>query len=181
MGKIILLLFVIAATFTLTGAEGKKALALREKLAGQLLIDMGMKKQISASFAAVKELQRQTVARMLQNAKESKELTEFKVKISAISTELSWKNVEGVFVAVYAKAYSVDELQKLNAFFSSPAGKAFLAKMPELQGQLVLVIQNQIKNTSFKIRKMAHEFMKGQMLKGQTKMPESLKAKTTSK
>ncbi|MDD5698199.1 MAG: DUF2059 domain-containing protein [Victivallaceae bacterium] len=181
MKKIILMLFAAGFIFTLAAAEQNDAV-LREKLAGQLLDNLNIRKQITESFATVKDLQRQVIAKTLETAKPGQELTDFRNKALAVAEqELDWRQVQEALVKIYAQAYSVAELEKLNGFFLSPAGKAFLAKTPALQRQLILIIQKRMKATSRKIREMTREFMKAQMLKGETVMPESLKAPATTK
>ena len=179
MRKIISVLLAAFIGFAVTAADKTDDSALRQKLAKQLLNSMGVKKQILISFAEIRKIHGEIIDKTLQNAENSKEVAEFKKKMYTLSDNgLSWKKVKGVFIKIYAEAYSADELEKLNAFFSSPTGKAFLKKTPELQRQIVKVIQKQIKDTSLQVRNMTREFMKAQMLKGQTKIPTNLKSST---
>ncbi len=176
MKKIIMMIYAVSITLALTATEVKNDLPEREKLSEQLLEKLRIKKQISTSFAEIKKIQAEIIAKTLGNAPKSKEVNTFKTKISAVSRKsLSWDGIKETFIKIYAEAYSIDELQKLNIFFSSSTGQAFISRTPGLQRQLIPVIQSHIKITSQKIRKMADSFMREQMLKGQTKMPVQLK------
>ncbi|MFA6717444.1 MAG: DUF2059 domain-containing protein [Victivallales bacterium] len=172
------ILFALSLTAALTLAAAPKDMAEREKLAETLLENLGVRKQIVANFAKIKALHVKIVNKILENASKSEEVSNFRDKVFAVSNDiLSWDTLKKDFIKIYAEAYSLDELQKLNTFFSSPAGRTFIAKTPVLQRKLVSTLQVRIKEAKEKIRKMSHEFMTEQMLQGKTKMPKPPKRK----
>lgn len=168
--KKILLVFSLTAALTLCAAQND--MAEREKLAEALLGNLGLREQVNMSFAKIRALHRKTVNKILENAQKSEEVEKFREKAFTVSDNLlSWDALKKDFIKIYAEAYSPDDLQKLNAFFSSPTGKTFIANTPVLQRKLVSTLQDRIKEATGKVRQMAHEFMKEQMLQGKTVMP----------
>ncbi|MDD5598975.1 MAG: DUF2059 domain-containing protein [Victivallaceae bacterium] len=177
--KRIIFALSLAAALTLTAAQND--MAEREKLAEALLGNLGVKQQINMNFAKIKALHYKVVNKILENAPKNEEVSKFKEKVFAISDDiLSWDTLKKDFTKIYAEAYSLDELQKLNTFFSSPAGRTFIAKTPVLQRKLVSTLQGRIKEAKEKVRKMAHEFMTEQMLQGKTLMPAPRKKKSSA-
>jgi hypothetical protein len=173
------LIFTVGLSFSLFATTEKMDSVDKIKLAEQVLETMGIGQQISASFDSVKDIQRKIIAKTLENAPKSKEVEEFRKKVLKISEEaLSWEKMKIEFVKAYSEEYSSEELRGMLEFFSSKAGKAFLVKNPKIQRQLLPIVQEKFKNSTFKIRSMTHEFMKGLMLQGKTLMPESLKGKS---
>jgi hypothetical protein len=168
--KKILFVLSLAAAFTLVAAQND--MAEREKLADTLLENLGVRKQIVENFAKIKALHVKVVNKILENASKSEEVSKFREKVLAVSNNtLSWDVFKKDFIKIYANAYSVDDLKKLNSFFSSPTGKKFVAQTPVLQRKLVSTLQAYVKGATGKMREMAQEFMKDQMLQGKTKMP----------
>ncbi|WP_158271576.1 DUF2059 domain-containing protein [Pseudomonas sp. HMWF032] len=45
---------------------------------------------------------------------------------------MAWDTLIGPTTKVYEESYTVDELKAINKFFSSPIGKSFIAKAPEV-------------------------------------------------
>jgi hypothetical protein len=49
-----------------------------------------------------------------------------------IERGMRWENIKGDLVTIYAEIYTEPEVDGIIGFYTSPAGKAFLAKMPML-------------------------------------------------
>ena len=187
MKKVFIGFIAVCLIFSLSAKDANDDMLEKTKLAEKLVSVMGFKEQVVKSFGVVKKLQKQIVDKIFENAPKTKEAADYKQKLMDISAKsLSWESLKGDFIQAYAQAYSLDELKSLNTFFATSAGKAFLKKNPQIQRKLYPEIQSRLKDSSMKIRMMAHEFMKQQMLKGKTQMPKELLApkdvpKTTKK
>jgi uncharacterized protein len=63
-------------------------------------------------------------------------LDAFQKKILAlIETQLGWKAMQPIYVDLYAKAFTDEELDGILAFYKSPAGIAMIDKTPALTAQ----------------------------------------------
>jgi hypothetical protein len=47
-----------------------------------------------------------------------------------MNDELSWERMKALYRQVYAESFTAQEIEGMVAFYESPAGKAFLKKMP---------------------------------------------------
>lgn len=62
------------------------------------------------------------------------------------------------FDAIYAEIYTVEELEGIKAFFSSPAGQSMIKKQPELMGRIMPMVQRMQQNMLPKIQAAVAEF-----------------------
>jgi TolB protein len=74
--------------------------------------------------------------------------------LETIAAELSWDKVKADYVALYADTFSAAELADLIAFYRSPAGKAFVAKQPELTRKSIAMSQKSMLRLMPKIMTM---------------------------
>ena len=66
-----------------------------------------------------------------ENAK-AKELAAATTKkmMPIMKAQLSWENLKKIYFPIYRDSFSLEEIDGLIAFYSSPAGKAMVEKMP---------------------------------------------------
>jgi TonB family protein len=66
-------------------------------------------------------------------------------KISAeMSEELSWDKMKDLYIQVYSESFTQEEIDGLIAFYESPAGKAFVAKMPVVMQKTITLTQQRM-------------------------------------
>ncbi len=53
-------------------------------------------------------------------------------------------NIRPVVIQTYDETYTEDEIDGILAFYRSPAGKAFLAKTPQLMNRTMTLMQQQM-------------------------------------
>jgi TolB protein len=133
-------------------AFGAEEAGDRARLAADLLDAMNMETQVSQSFEAAKAAipaqmkQMQSFLPAGPNGEKRglpAEQTEKMMDrmLGMIATEMSWEKVKADYVTLYADTFSAAELAELIAFYRSPAGKAFVAKQPELTRKSIAMSQ----------------------------------------
>ena len=55
--------------------------------------------------------------------------------------EMNWQKMEPLYLKLYQDTYTQEEIDGLNEFYSSPAGQAYLAKMPMLMQRTMQLMQ----------------------------------------
>jgi uncharacterized protein len=105
------------------------------KLAEKLLTVMELQKTLEQSFGAI--------TKMIPGQGQS----EAGQKVLAmILQELSWENIKGDYIHLYAEVFTEAEIKDLIAFYESPGGRAYVKKQPELtQKSMVLSQQMMMK------------------------------------
>ena len=53
---------------------------------------------------------------------------------------MAWEALIGPTTKIYEESYTVDELKAITEFFSSPIGKSFIAKSPEVTEKITAVL-----------------------------------------
>jgi len=64
--------------------------------------------------------------------------------VGVLREEFTWEKMKPQYVKLYEDTFSQDEIDGLNAFYLSPAGQAFLAKMPLLMQHSMQMVQSQM-------------------------------------
>jgi hypothetical protein len=127
-----------------------------EKMVTQMLIQMD---------AAMKTGMEQSVQQSLKG----KELTvtqkaameNFRQKISGtMKEELSFGKLKDVYLQVYRETFTQDEVTAIIAFYSSPAGKAMVEKIPIAMQKAGTLMQARVGPLTQKMEKMQEEFIK---------------------
>jgi len=155
--------FVICAV-----AIGAEEPSERHRLAENLLDAMDMGTQITASFEAMKAVMpaqlKQMQASVPADAKGPKpgigadQQKKMMDKIMDIcAEEMKWENVKPDYINLYSETFSAEELKELIAFYQSPAGKAYLAKQPELMQKSMQLSQKTMIRLMPKIMAMSAE------------------------
>lgn len=96
------------------------------------------------------------------NADQQKILDKFRDKVVDIHrTEMTWEKLEPIFVEIYANSLSQEEVDGIAAFYRSPAGKAYVSKIPVIVQQSLGAMQKVITPMMDKMmeasKKMAEE------------------------
>ena len=148
---------VVALVCLLAAAAGAQD-AERTRLAEELLGAMNMQKTIEESFAAVKQMVPMQLKQMGVSAGDSAEAKQvMEQTMNMVMAELSWDNLKGSYVAIYAETFTADELKGIMAFYKSPAGRSFIEKTPELTRRSMQVSQQMMMGIMPKIQQIAQE------------------------
>jgi len=80
--------------------------------------------------------------------------------ITIMKEEFSWEKMKASFIKIYSQTFTQEEIDGLIVFYQSPAGKAFVAKQPELMKQTMTMMQERMGPLMQKIQQMAEETAK---------------------
>ena len=70
---------------------------------------------------------------------------DFEKKVSdLVDAQVGWKALEPDYIDLYAKSFTEDQLDAIIAFYKSPAGIAFLTKMPDINAQIPQFTQSKL-------------------------------------
>jgi hypothetical protein len=115
-------------------------------------VDAGMK-------AGMKELAKGKELDPLRTA----ELGQLQSRISAtIKDEFSFAKMKDIYLKVYGEMFTQEEVNAINAFYASPAGKAMIEKIPLATKKATPLLHERMSLTTQKIKIMQQEFMKEQ-------------------
>jgi hypothetical protein len=120
------------------------------QMVGQL--DAGMK-------AGLKEMTKGKELDPVQTA----ELAQLESKISAtIKDEFSFAKMKDIYLKVYGDMFTQEEVNGINAFYASPAGKAMIEKIPLATTKATPLLRERISLVTQRIKAMQQEFVKKQ-------------------
>jgi uncharacterized protein len=89
-----------------------------------------------------------------------KAFDEFRQKlVDLIRASACWKAMEPDLVKLYSDAYSENELDGILAFYRTPAGRAMLAKTPELTERSIAISPQRMAQLTPKIQALLDKFM----------------------
>lgn len=120
----------------------------------QLLEVAQAHKLIDSVMAQMDNLMQQTIAQATKgqeiSAKVQKDIDQRRGEVIAMMKELlDWKKLEPMYVRIYQKTFSQQEVDGMIAFYKTPAGQAVMSKMPlamqntidEMQASMAPVMQ----------------------------------------
>lgn len=64
--------------------------------------------------------------------------------IASMKDELSWEKMEPLYIEVYQKSFTQDEIDGMLAFYKSPAGAAVVKKLPVVMQETMIAMQQRI-------------------------------------
>ena len=95
------------------------------------------------------------------NPLQAAELGQLQSKMAGIIKEdLSFAKVKDVYLQVYRETFTQDEVNGINAFLTSPAGKAMLAKIDPATKKASTLLRERMGPTLQKIKVMQEQFIK---------------------
>ena len=122
----------------------------------QTTLDQMVAQMDSGMKAALKETMKGKELNPLQTA----ELGQLQLKMSAtIKEDLAFAKVKDVYLQVYRETFTQDEVNGINAFLTSPAGKAMLTKIDGATRKASELLQQRMGPTLQKIKVMQHQFI----------------------
>jgi hypothetical protein len=89
------------------------------------------------------------------------QIAEFQKKLSGmIRDELSYTKMKDIYLQVYRETFTQDEINSIIAFYSSPAGKAMVEKIPISMQKAGALVQARIGPMTQKLQAMMEQFQK---------------------
>jgi len=77
--------------------------------------------------------------------------------MSAVNEILDWNKLEPMYVRVYQKSFTQDEVNGMIAFYKTPTGQALLNKMPVVMQNTLNEVQGMIQPIMQRIQRMQQE------------------------
>lgn len=115
-----------------------------------LQMDTGMKSGLKESLKG-REL----------NPLQTAELGTLQSKMSAtIKEDLSFAKVKDVYLQVYRETFTQDEVNGINAFLTSTAGRAMLAKIDPASKKATMLLRDRMGPTLQKIKTLQEQFIR---------------------
>lgn len=107
------------------------------------------RKIVDSMFAQVNGMMRTTMQQSIGarevSPEEQKTLDSVSSKVVAVmQEELSWDKLEPLYVSIYQKSFTQEEVDGLIAFYKSPAGAALMKKTPVVMQQSMAAMQERM-------------------------------------
>lgn len=97
------------------------------------------------SLEQVRAMQQAQVARMNLPTDDKVKQQQMMDDINkVVASHLSWDKIKPRFVALWAEAFTDEELDGILAFYRSPPGIALVEKMPQFMGKTMAIVQEAI-------------------------------------
>lgn len=94
-------------------------------------------------------------------AEQRAEVDKFQKRLMGIMRdELTFDKVKDIYVRVYRETFTQEEVNGLIAFYKSPAGKAYVEKVPSVMQRASAEMQSRIGPMVQKLNIMQQEFLK---------------------
>ena len=78
--------------------------------------------------------------------------------VELFRTEMGWEQLEPSYIKMYRETFSQDELNGMLKFYKSKAGKAVLAKLPQMTQSLMQIVMTQMQAILPKVRVIQEEY-----------------------
>jgi len=130
----------------------------KRKMAEELLLQMGMKKNSEMVMSQIAKMQENTFASIGIEKEKDNKGKEFMDKMwKLIMTELSWEQMKEDYINIYADVFTEGELNDLINFYKSPAGVKYTEKMPELMKKTMEISQARTQKLLPELKKLIEE------------------------
>jgi hypothetical protein len=176
-----LLLTLLACSCALVSAYAQTSTAPSDASLKELLQLSGSEKLINDMQQQMKGMFANSMKQALPSQGVSAEQTAMMEKMQTkmsdlLSEELSWSNMEALYLGVYKESFTQDEINQLIAFYKSPTGQMFVQKMPTVMQKTMLATQQRMGPLMEKIRAIQAETM-AEVAAGKSASPSPSPAK----
>jgi hypothetical protein len=163
MKRWIAVLAMMLAMAPMCGAQADEA--AKEAKVRDLFVAMHMEKMMAQMMDAVMGM----VTQMVDSTPGTDQLTpeqkklvdDFQAKAVKLATDsMGWQALEPEYVKLYAKTYTMEELDGIVVFYKSAAGQAMLAKTPQLTTGSMQIAQERMQILQPQIKALQDQFLK---------------------
>jgi len=135
--------------------------AQHRALAEELLDAMQMQKTIEKSSEILKQMIPAQMKQMGVSVNASTDETQdfMQKMMDLIMKEPSWEMLKDDYITVYAETFTEEELSGLVTFYTSPIGRKYTEKQPELMKRIMQISQKQMIEFMPEIEKLTQEMM----------------------
>jgi len=112
------------------------------------------------TYALMNDIARQAMQGRAPNSRQQEAIARMKQRmIDVMQSQLAWEKMEPVYLRLYQETFSEEEVASMLAFYSTPAGKALVVKMPELVQKTMREVQAMISTMTPKMQQIEREFI----------------------
>jgi hypothetical protein len=150
-----LLLALIAPTLSFAADDT----ALRSKIE-EMLIMTKMDKMMEPMYAQLESMLQSQVAQMGISEEQEPIVNKYNSQMfDLLRSEMSWENMRDQYIDLYAKVYTIDEIETITAFYSSEIGQKMLDKMPQLMQESMSIAHTSLQTLYPKIQSISQQMM----------------------
>jgi hypothetical protein len=140
---------LLAATLLMLAANAAFAAPPSPESLEKLLLVTGVEKNLAASRAYAEGMMRtmvdQQASRKGMNAEQLQKVEAMKEKVmDAMREEMTYEKTRPFLIRIYSESFTQEEIDGLIAFYESPAGRAFTAKMPVVMQKSMMLMQERM-------------------------------------
>ncbi|MFC5499465.1 DUF2059 domain-containing protein [Caenimonas terrae] len=141
----------LIAIVTLFAAAAAYAAPPSQESVEQLLAATRAEATIDAMFSSLEPMMRQSMQQATQgkplSAQQQRVLDAVPPRFAAIiRQELGWQKMKPLYVQIYQETFEQQEVDGMLAFYASPAGQAFVNKMPVVMQKSMALSQQMMKS-----------------------------------
>lgn len=142
-------LFIALAASALLLSTGVRAAPASAESVDTLLAVTKTQALLESMYGQIEAMMRQSIANASQgqsvSAEQRRALDTVPSKfVATMRTEMGWTKMRPIYVQIYQDTFTQEEIDGLIAFYRSPAGEAFVAKMPLVMQKSMQVAQAQM-------------------------------------
>jgi hypothetical protein len=131
-----------------------------QEMINLLHMDRLMKQMMDGVMAQVTAMQKQNTGSSITPDQQAK-LDAFQAKVFALlDAQMGWKAMQPIYVDLYAKTFTDEELDGILAFYKSPAGIAMIDKLPQLTTQGQQIARERMVIVMPQLQQMIQDFTK---------------------
>ncbi len=158
-GEKIQLTLVAAVEATEATGTFEERLAEAARVMHLMNFDTMMEETIAVQEESMSDMLRQQLSSI--GAELDEEYIQFQSKVfGEMFDEIDWEPIKQGMSEVYAEVFTKDELMGMSHFYTTPAGKASIEKMPEVQQKTLQVMMPPMMKASENMAKKFEQFYK---------------------
>lgn len=109
----------------------------------------------------MRQSMRQTLGTRALSAEQQRVIDDLPAKfVAAMRQDFNWATLKPHYMRIYQEAFEQEEIDGLNAFYGSPAGQAFVAKMPVVMQKSMSLLQDQMRTLVPRMSQVIEQAMK---------------------
>jgi hypothetical protein len=158
MKKFLLAILLLATLPAFAKTQPASDESIRELMA---LTDS--KSLLDNAYGQIDGLMQQAMKQALGNtpvtAEQERLMGEMRTRmVEVLRNELSWDKLEPSYIKMYRETFNQDELNGMLKFYKTKAGKAVLAKLPQMTQALMQMVLSQMQAVLPKVRALQEEY-----------------------
>jgi uncharacterized protein len=141
-----------------TNGTAEERLAEAKRMMDLMQFDKMMEDTMDGQMEGMADMMRQQMSQMGQPSDE--DFVQFYSEaMTRMFDQIDWEPIKAGMTEAYAEIFTKSELEGMSNFYTTPAGRASLTKMPEIQQKSMQVMMPAIMKASGQFQKEISEYM----------------------